>query len=168
MPKDQIEKLAGETFEKGGGAVPVPIVRIAQKLGLQIYEMAMPKMNESVPSGILTQMENKWVVILNQDDSPTRKRFTVAHEIGHFLLHKGRGFIDDFSAGETFYRNVEENQTLEIEKEANLFAAAVLMPEQKLKEIWPSCNNPAEAAEKFNVSEVSMTYRLKNLGLISC
>jgi len=41
------------------------------------------------------------------------------------------------------------------------------MPREKVEEIWPISRDPKDAANKFKVSEVSMTYRLKNLGLIS-
>lgn len=160
----EIQQIAQEQFEKAEGKVPVPVVQIAHNVGLEIYDTDMRKVGNSFPSGILTTMEGKWVIILNNQDSWTRKRFTIAHEIGHFLLHRGKKFIDHFSAGETFYRGNEQDEKLE--REANFFAANLLMPGTELKKIWPSCDDPVAAAEIFDVSEVSMTFRLKNLKLI--
>ena len=160
----KIKKLAQEKFEQAGGKIPVPVVQIAQDVGLAIYETEMRKVGDSIPSGILTTIKDRWTIIVNQEDSPTRKRFTIAHEIGHFLLHRGRKFVDNFSAGETFYRGNEQDEKLE--REANFFAANLLMPDKAVKKAWPTCDNPNVAANIFDVSEVSMTFRLKNLKLI--
>ncbi len=159
-----IKNLAEEALQKGGGRIPIPIVDIAQEYDLAIYEIEMSVLGNQTPSGILTQRENKWFIAINKNDVAVRKRFTIAHEIGHFLLHKNQRFIDDFRFGETFYRSHSEDNQLE--KEANYFAANLLMPESYVKKKWEELHNVTEMAKSFDVSEVSMTFRLKNLGLI--
>jgi Zn-dependent peptidase ImmA (M78 family) len=163
MEYTEIEKKARELFEKSGALIPVPVVAVAQELGIRVHEVAMPKIEGIIPSGMIVEDNGEWVIIVNEEDAPTRKRFTIAHEIGHFMLHSGKTFVDEFSAGETFYRDHEKNGQ---EREANHFAANLLIPAKELTEQWPDFADPAEAAEYYYVSEVSMTYRLKNLGLI--
>lgn len=164
MTFKQIEKQAQELFVKHGFEIPVEVVPIAKSLGLRIFMVDMPDFGKIVPSGVLSETEDYgWTILINNDDALTRKRFTIAHEIGHFVLHRGQSFVDSFTAGETFYRS-DDNNTLE--REANYFAACLLMPAEEVTKRWPSFTSPGAIAEYFNVSEVSMTFRLKNLGLI--
>lgn len=168
MERSEIENLASTKFQSAGAVIPAPVVSVAKELGLTVSEINMPQYEGITPSGILTQIDGKWTILLKVDDSPTRKRFTIAHEIGHFLIHSSIStfILDDFPAGETFYRDGLDNDK---EKEANYFAACLLMPSGEVNRLWQSgeFKNPGEMANKFNVSEVSMTYRLKNLGLIA-
>lgn len=165
MEYKEIENLATMQYQSVGAKVPVPIVAIAQKLHLPVYEIKMSAIDGVTPSGVLNKLKDgNWAIILNEKDVHTRKRFSIAHEIGHFLIHKDQPFIDKFTAGEAFYRDGLGDEQLE--KEANFFAANLLMPKDKVKEIWHTSSNPSEAAKKFDVSEVSMTFRLKNLELI--
>jgi Zn-dependent peptidase ImmA (M78 family) len=166
MTYPEIEKLAREKYKEAGALVPVPVVEIAKKLGLSIVEIQMPSFDAmGVPSGVLTKDDNaKWSIVLNESEKHTRKRFTIAHEIGHFLIHANLVFVDAFPAGETFYRGAGGDESSE--KDANYFAANLLMPTEKVKEVWQVDGNISELARKFDVSEVSMTFRLKSLGLI--
>lgn len=165
MEYKEIERLAIGQYQSTGGLIPVPVVDIAKKLKLSVYEIDMPAIEGIIPSGVLNKLEDKnWAIILNEKEKHTRKRFSIAHEVGHFLIHKNKPFVDNFSAGETFYRDGFGDE--QSEKEANFFAANLLMPAEKVKEIWALSSNPSEMAGKFDVSEVSMTFRLKNLRLI--
>ena len=169
MEYEEIKKLVDEQYTKAGSEMPVPVVSVAKNLGIVISEIDMPTLEvggSKKPSGILTQVSDIWTILLNKEDAHTRKRFTIAHEIGHFLLHKTDTLfiVDSFVSGETFYRT--EASDLDMEKEANFFAASLLMPETKVRELFATFQNPSELANQFGVSEVSMTFRLKNLGLI--
>ena len=164
MTYPQIQKRAEELFAQHGSEIPVQVVAIAKSLNLRIFTIRMPEFIGSLPSGVLAETEDySWSIFLKNTDSLTRQRFTIAHELGHFLLHRGQPFVDAFVAGETFYRSDEDN---EVEKEANYFAACLLMPAVEVKKSWPKFSDPGELAKHFQVSEVSMTFRLKNLGLI--
>ena len=70
---------------------PVPIVRICESQGFRVFEQYLP---EDVSGFIVAQEEpfeyynsNK-VIVVNLSDSASRRRFTIAHELAHFLLHK--------------------------------------------------------------------------------
>lgn len=121
-------------------------------------------------AGFLVMTESQPIITINQGNYKTRKRFTIAHEIGHFILHsKEQPFFVD-KAPRVMYRN-EASSTGEIlkEREANAFAAALLMPKELLEdEIKNAPNDISQAieflADKFKVSENAMSFRLSNLG----
>lgn len=101
-------------------------------------------------------------IYIAKDDSYTRKSFTIAHELGHFILHKNK-------EREFFYRQdiarIPE-ETREEDKEANWFAAALLMPENLIKKYWNLTKNVDKLAVIFGTSPIAVYYRLKNLHLI--
>ena len=111
----------------------------------------------------------------NSTHAPVRQRFTIAHEISHYILHlkknqKSQLFIDRF-----VFRRDENSSTGNDreEVEANRFAAALLMPEtfvRKVIERFDFDLDDSEAidslAKRFNVSTAAMTNRLTTLGLL--
>ena len=99
----------------------------------------------------------------------------ILHELGHFLLHKNSQNL--FVEKKVFFRDEESSLGEEKrEKEANAFAAALLMPSSFLKtEIDEAVNKKSLESDedlvhylskKFDVSEIAMTYRLVNLNYI--
>ena len=114
--KEAIEVLA----DFGVSEAPVPVEQIARKLGAQItYESF-----EGEISGMLYRAQGAAVIGVNSRHAPTRQRFTVAHEIGHFLMHKGQPvFIDRFVRV-----NWRDGESGREEVQANAFAAELLMP----------------------------------------
>jgi len=103
-------------------------------------------------------------IFLNEDDSPTRKRFTCAHEIGHFVRR---------SREEPEYTRVDLRNSLSATGEdqeevyANEFAACLLMPEDEVRRLSKNGFSDLEMAIRFGVSRAAMQYRLKNLNLAS-
>lgn len=127
-------------------------------------------------SGILSKEGDRWSIIVNNDDSTTRRRFTVAHELGHYFavqksseiaktfLEKNEGAIKDYFV---FNRGDEvEEEDYQVERQANLIAASVLMPEDMVKNLFDQKIRLEEMAKKFGVSESAMSYRLRSLKLI--
>lgn len=106
----------------------------------------------------------------NEIDNPNRVRFTIAHELGHYILHSKEQpvFID--KQPKVMYRNVNSTTgELYKEREANAFAASLLMPRHLINEEINNVPNSAEEAikylaKKFKVNEQAMSYRLANLG----
>ena len=141
-------------------AVPVPIEDIARSLGLRIGRAPSTEF-----SGLLIRKDGHALIGVNSSEPRTRQRFTVAHEIGHFVLHpKKDAFVDfrkDRGAGEA--KPVRERQ-------ADMFAAALLMPRKVLlKDFRRMMKNgdteevTAALARHYAVSEEAMRYRLINL-----
>jgi Zn-dependent peptidase ImmA (M78 family) len=144
--------------ERFGGSLqpPVPIEAIAEDLlGLSVAE------SESLDvSGMLLPAERE--VWLNATESSERRRFTLAHEVGHWVCQvlEGRGAQVMCRADEV---GVEEGRALE--REANVFAAELLMPEELVRRAWQ--DDADSAAVRFGVSGEAMGWRLYNVGLVA-
>lgn len=146
--------------------LPVKIEEIARSFGLKV----IPYPFDDNISGTLVIEQN--VIGFNQFESRVRRRFTVAHELGHFILHKDKRpiFLDKLFRLNSSSTSTDQNYELELE--ANLFAAAILMPEtilrKEVKNIELDFGNEEGIkylARIFDVSSTAMYYRLKNLDL---
>src|SRR5207245_482886 len=98
---------------------------------------------------------------------PNRQRFTIAHEIGHLLLHRGATFHVDEKSPIGFRNDRSSMATDEKEIEANQFAAELLMPRNFLDRDLGGLVEEIEAEEavdrlarKYQVSVQAMTVRL--------
>jgi Zn-dependent peptidase ImmA (M78 family) len=145
---------------------PVPVEEIARKLGLQIEYR---KLDEAEFSGILIREGDKAVIGVNASHTETRRRFSIAHEIGHYLLHEGtQVFVD--RAYSVSLRNAESSLGTNLEEiEANTFASLLLVPDAFLLRDPDAADIDMEnedgvkrLARKHRVSPQAMTYRLLN------
>lgn len=153
-------------------SAPVEVSEIARELGVEVQENPA----EDDLSGFLYRDRNRNITVIgvNASQAPTRRNFTTAHELGHYLLHD----FDDVHVDRQFKvwlrSEVSSQGTDEEEKEANLFAAELLMPakfiERDIDEIGTidlmDEGVLKELAEKYGVSTQAMTFRLAYLGFI--
>ncbi|MDI6777977.1 MAG: ImmA/IrrE family metallo-endopeptidase [Patescibacteria group bacterium] len=149
--------------------VPVPLEEVAKMLNIRIG-----KAPNSELTGILVRKKNSGLIGVNSNDTYVRQRFTIAHEIGHYLLEKKEAHVDYPST--IYYRNYEDGSAKsDHEITANKFAAALLMPKNKLKldfvrlferKVFQE-KDLEYLAEKYLVSKEAMRYRLVNLGLVT-
>lgn len=171
--RKHIRSLAGQMLEDHAIALPpVEVEEIAEALGIHVqYEPA-----ENELSGFLLRDLNRRKAIIGVNDRhpENRQRFTIAHELGHYLLHEqeklhiDRRFQIQLRDGNSSKGESEE------EKEANLFAAELLMPasfiQQDLAEVegldLEDDAAIADLAKKYGVSTQAMTFRLAYLGYI--
>ncbi|MGH9877764.1 MAG: ImmA/IrrE family metallo-endopeptidase [Nitrososphaerales archaeon] len=152
---------------------PVPVDDIARKLGAQVRYL--PFKGEGEISGMLFRHRKRPVIGVNSLHHPNRQRFTIAHEIGHMLLHKGSEiYVDKALFSVNLRDDVSSEASNKDEIEANCFAAALLMPKQMLLSDLEGQEVDLEneddllgLARKYRVSLQAMTFRLANLGLIS-
>lgn len=145
---------------------PVNIEAIIRSMGIELDKKADL---ESEISGQLERIgAGKYRISANKSDHYLRQRFTMAHELGHFLLHAhliGDG-LDDSRAyrsvadGKFFNENIGPTQ----ETEANRFAARLLMPKSKLAEQATIDKETSQLAKEFQVSRQAMEIRLQSLG----
>lgn len=111
-------------------------------------------------AGALLLKDDSWEIILNKSEPEPRRRFTFAHELGHYFLHR-KPVIDE-TINPIFHR--DENKDSK-EYAANSFAVNLLMPEDKIRERLSQTHRTVKAlADDFEVSVQSMTYRLGELG----
>ena len=152
---------------------PVPVEKIATALGASLsYE---PFEDKDAISGMLFRDGSRTVIGINSSHGRTRQRFSIAHELGHLVLHEGKLFVDKVSR--INLRDETSSKAIDREEiEANSFAAALLMPEDlvvsevakrlgRSSKIKPDILIP-ELAKTFDVSNEAMDYRLRNLGIL--
>ena len=115
-----------------------------------------------------------WVINLNKNDKPTTKHFTVAHELGHFVLHGARmadldqldGRLNRNTNGALDPFSYLEDRDQIMESEANTFAAALLMPKNLFGPAFQRLGGDTQALAKlFFVSVEAVTKRIRELGL---
>jgi hypothetical protein len=135
----------------GGEEIPVPVEAIAEDLlGLSVREVPLDGV-----SGLLYPSAR--AVVLNANDTPSRRRFTLAHEIVHWICQclEGRGAPMMCRA-----EDVSPGTARRLEREANVFAAEQLMPEDAVR-----AAHDAAAPVRFGVSLEAMRWRLYSFGL---
>ena len=142
----------------------IDVLKIAEYLGVD----AKPATLDSSISGLFVIKEQKPYIRYNENEAPQRQKFTIAHELGHFVLHKDTPLFVD--KNETvLYRNLDSTTgELLKEKEANSFAASLLMPkvfiEEEINKIPVGTDPIIYLSDVFKVSTQAMNYRLNNLG----
>src|ERR1700710_353165 len=136
----------------GGTEFPVPVESIAEDL----LGLAVEVRDGLRVSGMLLPAERR--ILVRSDEPPERRRFTIAHELGHWICQCLEGDL------RPVYCRAEEigvdPEAKALEREANIFAANLLMPEKSLVGV-----NNDDATTRFGVSDVAMGWRLFNLKL---
>ena len=144
--------------------IPVPVESIAgDLLGLRIEERDLGEC-----SGMLVPSERLIVVNAAEamsGDTPTRRhRFTIAHELGHWICHAQRNSV---AAAPTYCRSqdISQDTDRDLEREANVFGAELLMPESAVREAWAAFPDTSAVADRFEVSALAAQWRLYSFGL---
>lgn len=151
---------------------PVMLEPIYTALGFKVFTQKLPK---DVSGFIVAQKDNfhdydsPKVIVVNSSESGARKRFTVMHEIAHYVLHRDNA--------DEVYAHRDAGQNSRMETEANLFAANVLMPQELIDDALENMSNmywfeqSVESiiqyiASKFAVSTEAAAVRLRQLQYI--
>jgi len=151
---DQMLLNTGLSYPKNG------LLEIANALGINVYSSALPPFENKRVKGIIKWPENETsdrpTIYLNKDLSESTKIFTLAHEIGHFILHPNEQKlrIDLFDYSQDTKESLEET-------EANYLAASLLVPKDKLATILKLTTDLDRIAEYFNVSRPVIENRIK-------
>lgn len=140
------------------------IIELLGSLGIEVYES---KMSELSISGYVTMSpeSRKPMIVVNSDEPVNRQRFTMAHELGHLLLHFK--WVPNTTLNPNAGTNVAYRHHLEIyspnekvqEFEANTFAAELLMPSSKFIELASKTKDDLELATYFGVSKSAVEVR---------
>lgn len=141
---------------------PVDVEGLSFALGVPVHYAYLP----DTTSGMIERVsEDKFRILVNANHSPNRQRFTIAHELGHYMLHRhliGKGIEDNRayrSSLDGAYQNREIGPTQETQ--ANKFAVGLLMPDHLLEEVRrdPRFNSTAAQAKALGVSEQAYCIR---------
>jgi IrrE N-terminal-like domain len=140
---------------------PVNPIAIARRLG---FDVRASVFRDQSTIGRVAVRDGSVRIDVNAADPPTRRNYTIAHEIGHALLH-----LRDVEAGEL----VDSKEMFRVtgasrpkkEVEADRFAAALLMPASLVEQQYVRDQNEASLARFFSVSPQAMHIRMEHLGL---
>ena len=161
---NRIEARAWELLTQSGITAPeVNLDKVIKKMGVihVTYDMG-----NDLSGTLLENGKSSAIIAVNSNHAVTRRRFSTAHEIGHLALHSKPG-----KAGLRVHRRLTmagsggDPQ----EREANAFAAALLMPQPFLDddfngEVAERNRTVGNLARRYRVSPAAMTFRLMNLG----
>lgn len=175
----QIDGMAVDLLLETGlyNSAPIDVKAVARKLGIALLPYAF---GDEI-AGVLMYDGQKTTIGYSETNYSTRQRFTIAHELGHYTLgHQREGMFVD-SADKYYsilYRDAKSSTGEYLqEREANAFAAALLMPADLLNEVIRNLqstlnlNDPdldiiKVLSDKFEVSYQAMAFRLTNLDLL--
>ncbi len=160
------------------GTLPVPIDELVSSIVVRPpsrFEDRYPKMlpvviqdedNEALSGSCKFDADSgQYVITVSPQNNRLRRRFTIAHELGHIIqkhLDKSEKMYRADNAS-NFYSTINDPQ----EVAANRFAAQLLMPKEAVEHFAINTNQSLEEiASTFQVSTAAMRFRLKNLGLI--
>jgi Zn-dependent peptidase ImmA (M78 family) len=167
-----IRLRVSELLRKNGvHKAPVDVEGIAESLGIDVIHTD-PKDDDL--SGFLLHdaSTGRRIIGVNKKHATNRKRFTIGHEIGHAVLHPVTELHVDRMIFRIKMRDTTSATGEDIEeREANLFAAEILMPSKLLREAVEQIGDLDEAgvdalAKQFGVSTQAMTIRLGYLGYV--
>lgn len=140
---------------------PVPVEKLARLCGVHVVGTGF----HNEVSGLLLDSGSNTVIGYNASHSPSRQRFTIAHELGHFLLSHHDHFHIDLSDAASHgeppgYKPLDE-------RAANEFAAQLLMPASMVTQFYAEDAGLERLARRFKVSREAMGWRIVNLGLLN-
>lgn len=171
-------KMADQVLiEASVKTAPVKIERIAKRHA-HVVRKSLP---DGV-SGMLVPLspnssDRPWIIVVNEDDAEVRQRFTIAHELGHLLLHRYTTTHADSGFKVRFRDQASSAGSVREEIEANQFAAELLMPEDLVSSYLertgfdyasPDTDDATarileKLAKKFQVSQQAISFRIANL-----
>ena len=172
----RIQKIVEQVLAQMNVSIPpIDVRKVAQSINIQIHEEELGEI-----SGLIFREGSQVVIGVNNKHHENRKRFTIAHELGHFYLHgQNPLFVDKVFAVKLRDQVSSEAVSLD-EIEANAFAAELLMPTQMLRKDLQQLSSDvldyaadgsldevlSRLAKIYQVSKQAMTIRLVNLGFI--
>lgn len=151
-----------DIVDKFKNGAPVDLIDMARALKVDVDQHA--SFPDPKTSGSIRKLrDGTYLISVNGSHSDNRRRFTIAHELAHFLLHKDiidqKGLVDD-----AMYRS---GASREEEYQANRMAAELLMPRSLVLSFWNAhLREIPMLARVFGASEEAVKIRLEQLGLL--
>jgi len=147
---------AGQIIEAFQQDAPVDVIGIAEALGIHVWEEKLGSVSGKLFVDKLNGGKSGFSIVVNKTESLLRKRFTVAHELAHFILHRDdleNGIVEDA----LFRSGLSSKQ----ETEANKLAADILMPFPLVQKLMgEGLRTIEELSEALQVSKAAISIRL--------
>ncbi|WP_092252891.1 ImmA/IrrE family metallo-endopeptidase [Bradyrhizobium sp. Rc3b] len=140
---------------RGLRGIPFDVEGLATSVGIQVEYLPLA---DDI-SGFLRRRNGEWLIGVNSLHHRNRQRFTLAHELGHYFLHRDIGNFEDRAL---FRRELQYDRR---ESEANAFASKLLMPETEFRTVVLAQRASLETlARHFGVSPAAAKFRAEALG----
>ncbi|MEH0166717.1 ImmA/IrrE family metallo-endopeptidase [Roseateles microcysteis] len=186
LSAELIERRAQQVLRSASAlTIPVDLEKVLASLNVRVHDEDM----DDETAGVLIVKGEQRHILVNKDHPMNRKRFTIAHELGHLVLHDDeangdalgqRMFIDRQirvyqrvgEASSAVYQQEGSLTTIQQEREANAFAACLLMPAPHVtraaleRDLFDEIS-VASLARHFGVSEQAMSIRLQQLQVLT-
>ena len=165
MPSNEYARISEEhrtSIAKYTCQRPVPLGAMANDLGVAVKVAAL----ERGRSGLIERSNGSYRIKVNRYETRERQRYTLAHEIAHFLLHQDRINASGAIVDNVLYRSGETEQ---IEYEANRLAADLIMPDDLVQADLAALGIPISdevierLAREWQVSKAAMEIRLSSI-----
>ena len=159
-------ELLVDFMAKPGGDV----FSLIEKLGIELVRDT----SLGSKSGLIEYDDGAFKISVNAWENPRRQKFTAAHEVAHYVLHrdllKKNGHLNRHT--DTLFGDPSENVSAPFndthEVQANRYAARLLMPARLVRQYFKAeAGNVDRLSDVFEVSKAAMKIRLKTLGLVS-
>ena len=159
----RIAAIADSVIEQLGYTPGADLEPVVQRLGGRISHVDFWG-GSTTDSGSIEVKDNSFEIRLALATGPLRDRFTIAHELGHYILHYL--YANQVNSKKIKWLVAERFGNDLAEKEANAFAAAFLMPEKAYRTLHEETNgNHFVISQKFQVSAAASKVRASALGL---
>jgi Zn-dependent peptidase ImmA (M78 family) len=156
VPQQTQQETTRQIIERFQQDAPVDVMGIADALGLNVWEDDINPYSGKITRDKKNGGFSGYSIIVNAAEPINRKRFTIAHEIAHFILHNDELLNGDIE--ETLYRGGLSDK---MEAEANKLAADILMPLSLIETlIAQGKTSIEELAEALEVSKTAVGIRL--------
>ncbi|MBU2015925.1 MAG: ImmA/IrrE family metallo-endopeptidase [Alphaproteobacteria bacterium] len=148
----------------GLDSLPIPVDRVAKNLGIVVQHLPL----DDELSGMSFVKDGLSVIVINAGHHPNRQRFTLAHELGHHILHREYLLNNVHVDKVVLHRNNRSSDGVDNKEiQANAFAAELLMPMSKVRQHKDiDINDESEVAtvaKLFKVSSSAMAIRINNI-----
>jgi Zn-dependent peptidase ImmA (M78 family) len=144
---------------------PVNVDELAEKMGINVNYQPL----DDGFSAFLLIKDGNATAFVNDEHHPNRQRFSLAHEIGHYVLHHKVGTKNDIFLDKnlSFYTRKDQTSSDQvnqrIEREANAFAAALLMPEKLIKKYI--AKHDLDVTDEFDISRIAIAFGVSEQAL---
>jgi transcriptional regulator with XRE-family HTH domain len=146
--------------QTGHTELPVDVRAIAIDLGVAVGTRPFP----DALSALIVRHGQNAAIGVNATQAPVRQRFSIAHELGHFVLHHTDQHFIEYGAAPSV-EGESPGYSWQAEQQANQFAAELLMPADSVRADAPQLSL-TRLVRRYDVSEAAMGFRLANLGLL--
>lgn len=161
LSKQEIERLAEGLSRESGYLEHKDLNQVVQQFGGEIEITDFWK--DDVTGSLIVDGPRDFVIKVPKHTTRERDRFTIAHELGHYVLHylvAGKDDLAEKMVADRYGSGL-------VEWQANWFAASFLMPAKEFQHLFTGEHDQFEVANYFGVSIPAVRTRAKALGLLN-